>query len=81
MTQEGVRCRFYWPGWREGLDDYCIGCSVCEDGKHPNKTRYIPLGSNKAGLKMDKIGMDIYGIHTGVGFLKQLYIGSALSQY
>lgn len=60
-TQERVRSRFYWPGWRADVEIYCKECTVCEERKQPTKTRCAPLVTNRSGFTMEKIAMDILG--------------------
>ena len=59
-TLEKIRSRFYWPGQRKDVEDWCKGCEMCASRKSPS-TRRAPLQSDLTGCPLQRVAMDILG--------------------
>ncbi len=60
-TLEKVRARFYWPGQRRDVEDWCRACQTCASRKSPSRTRRAPLQSETAGFPLQRVAMDVLG--------------------
>ncbi|KAL5469217.1 hypothetical protein EMCRGX_G030441 [Ephydatia muelleri] len=56
-TLEKVRSRFYWPGQRHDVVNWCKACAECASRKSPTRRRRAPMG----GTPMQRVAMDILG--------------------
>ena len=56
-----VQNRYYWCGWRDDVERFCKGCTICASRKNPGKGMKAPLMSNEVGSPMEKIALDILG--------------------
>ena len=59
-TLEKVRCRFYWPGQRHDVEQWCSKCLVCNSRKSPPKRR-APLEVSQVDRPLQRVAMDILG--------------------
>ena len=57
-TLKKIQQRFYWPGQRRMVEDWCKACAA---RKSQPKPRRAPLQSEGSGLPMQRIAMDILG--------------------
>ena len=61
-TLEKIRSRFYWPGQRKDVEDWCKGCEMCASRKCPSTKRRAPLQSDlTGGCPLQRVAMDILG--------------------
>ena len=60
-TLEKIRFRFYWPGQRHDVENWCKSCEKCASRKSPSKTRRAPLQIDIAGYPLQRVAMDILG--------------------
>lgn len=60
-TLEKVRARFYWPGLREDVEDWCLRCRDCAQSKNPVPNRRGPLSLSQVGYPMERVALDILG--------------------
>eukprot|EP00731_Ephydatia_muelleri_P033154 Em0025g110a len=60
-TLEKIRSRFYWPGQRKDVEDWCKGCEMCASRKSPSTKRRAPLQSDLTGCPLQRVAMDILG--------------------
>ena len=60
-TLKKIQQRFYWPGQRRMVEDWCKACKACATRKSQPKRRRAPLQSEGSGLPMQRIAMDILG--------------------
>ena len=59
-TLEKVQHRFYWPGQRHDVEQWCSKCLVCNSPKSPPKRR-APLEVSKVDRPLERVAMDILG--------------------
>ena len=59
-TLEKAR-RFYWPGQRRDVEDWCRSCTTCGARKSPSKRPRAPMQLERAGQPMQRVAMDILG--------------------
>ena len=60
-TLSKVRQRYYWPGMRDDIREYCATCSVCAQHKSPNQKRRAKLKGISAGEAGELVALDILG--------------------
>ena len=60
-TLEKVRSRFYWPGQRHDVVNWCKACAECASRKSPTRRRRAPMQSGLVGTPMQRVAMDILG--------------------
>jgi len=60
-TLSKVRQRYYWPGMRDDIRDYCATCSVCAQHKSPKQKRRAKLQGITAGEAGELVALDILG--------------------
>ena len=60
-TMEKIRSRFYWPGQRHDVANWCKACAECASRKSPTKRRRAPMQSELVGTPMQRVAMDILG--------------------
>ena len=58
-TLHKVRSRFYWPGQRRDIEDWCRACEDCASRKQPPKPHRAPLQLDRPGIPMQRVAMDI----------------------
>ena len=59
-TLEKAR-RFYWPGQRRDVEDWCRSCTTCGARKSPTKRLHAPMQLERVGQPMQRVAMDILG--------------------
>ena len=60
-TLQKVRSRFYWPGQRRDVEDWCRACNSCASRKMLPKSRHAPLQLHQPGVPLQRVAMDILG--------------------
>lgn len=60
-TLDKVRSRFYWPGQRKNVEDWCRRCEMCVSHKSPCTKSRAPLQSDGTGIPLQRVAMDILG--------------------
>ena len=60
-TLEKVRSRFYWPGQRHDIEDWCRACELCAARKSPPWSNRAPMQQVLAGGPFQRVAMDILG--------------------
>lgn len=60
-TLSKVRQRYYWPGMRDDVRDYCATCSVCAQHKGPKQKHRAKLQGITAGEAGELVALDILG--------------------
>eukprot|EP00731_Ephydatia_muelleri_P005922 Em0003g170a len=60
-TLEKVRSRFYWPGQRHDVVNWCKAYAECASRKSPTRRRRAPMQSGLVGTPMQRVAMDILG--------------------
>ena len=60
-TLEKVRSRFYWPGQRHDIEDWCRACELCAARKSPPRRNRAPMQQVLAGGPFQRVAMDILG--------------------
>ena len=60
-TLEKVRSRFYWPGQRHDIEDWCRACELCAARKSPPRSNRAPMQQVLAGGPFQRVAMDILG--------------------
>ena len=60
-TLAKVRDRFYWPGLREDIEDWCRCCQDCAESKSPSSTARGPLIPSRVGYPMQRVALDLFG--------------------
>jgi len=60
-TLAKVQSRFYWPGQRKDVEDWCRTCTRCASRKSPTHPNHAPLQSELTGTPMQRVAMDILG--------------------
>ena len=56
-----MRERFYWPGCRKTVREYCRKCDVCAAQKGPEERVRAQLGRYVIGCPLERIAVDITG--------------------
>ena len=58
-TLAKIKDRFFWPGMRSDVEDWCQQCSSCASRKSPSQTpRAVPT---YVGYPMERIALDLLG--------------------
>ena len=60
-TLNKVRARFYWPGQRRDVEDWCQACDECGSRKPLPRPCHAPLQPELAGRPLQRVAMDILG--------------------
>ena len=60
-TTEGVKQRFYWPGYELDIKKWIQECQQCQQRNIPQPKPLAPLGTIKANYPFEKISWDIMG--------------------
>ena len=60
-TLDKVQRRFYWPGQRRDVEDWCRSCSKCKARKLPVRPHHAPMQIETAGKPLQRVSMDILG--------------------
>ena len=61
MTLEKIQSRFYWPGQRKDVEDWCKSCKMCDFQKSLSTRRRALLQSDTTGCPLQRVAMDILG--------------------
>ena len=56
-----ARERFYWPGLRKDVEDWCQKCRDCAESKSPSTCARGPLSPSVVGYPMERIALDVFG--------------------
>ena len=56
-----ARARFYWPGQKRDVEDWCSRCEMCSSRKMPVPKPCAPLQPQMTKLPMERVAMDILG--------------------
>ena len=60
-TLAKIKDRFFWPGMRSDVEDWCQQCSSCASRKSPSQTPRAPLVPTYVGYPMERIALDLLG--------------------
>ena len=60
-TLGSIRRRFYWPGYKQNIAQWCQTCKVCESYKAGHNPRRAPLKQQLVGAPLERIACDIVG--------------------
>ena len=60
-TLKKVRSRFYWPGQRKDVEQWCNRCQLCNSRKSPTKVHAPMQLANEVSRPMQCIAVDIVG--------------------
>ena len=60
-TKQKLLQKYYWYNMKEDVNNYILGCDICESNKKTQKTPKAPLGSLRTGAPMDCLATDILG--------------------
>ena len=60
-TLEKVRSRFYWPGQRQCVHNWCSSCYLCASRKSPAKARAPLQVTDDVSRPFQRLAMDILG--------------------
>ena len=60
-TLQKIRGRFYWPGQRRDVEDWCRACDECAARKSLPRPRRASLQSDLTGVPIQRVAMDILG--------------------
>ena len=60
-TLDKVQRRFYWPGQRRDVADWCRSCLKCIARKLPVQPHHAPMQTETAGKPLQRVSMDILG--------------------
>ncbi len=60
-TLSCVKERFYWPGLKEAVKQWCEKCDTCAQRRSPPKRRKAPLPKYRMGMPMETVALDISG--------------------
>ena len=58
-TLAKIKDRFYWPGLRTDVEDWCQQCHGCACRKSPSQTPRAPLVPSYVGYPMERIALDL----------------------
>ena len=58
-TLDKVQRRFYWPGRRQDVEDWCRSCSKCIARKLPVRPHHAPMQTETAGKRLQRVSVDI----------------------
>ena len=56
-----VRDRFYWPGQRRDVEDWCRTCQECSSRKSPSRHYRAKMSTDSTGNPLQRVAMDILG--------------------
>ena len=56
-----VRERYYWPGWKESVKEWCKKCRTCSTRKMAPPSKRAPLQTLQAGYPLQIVAVDILG--------------------
>ena len=56
-----VRERYYWPGWKESVKEWCRKCRTCSTRKMAPPSKRAPLQTLQAGYPLQIVAVDILG--------------------
>jgi hypothetical protein len=60
-TLARVRSRFYWPGHRQSVEDWCRHCQTCQARKGPQRKPRGKMQQYIVGEPMERVALDIMG--------------------
>ena len=60
-TLTKARQRFYWPGLRDDVEQWCRQCKDCAETKSPTPSARAPLSPSVVGYPMERIALDLFG--------------------
>jgi len=60
-TEGKIMQKYYWPGIRENIRQYCKACEVCQTVKNPQKPGRQPLRPIAVNGVFERIAMDVLG--------------------
>ncbi len=60
-TVDGVRRRYYWPGYKRDVALWCQRCDTCARKKSGPPRKRAPLCQELAGEPLQRVAMDIVG--------------------
>ena len=60
-TLHKVQSRFYWPGQRRDVEDWCRACDNCASRKMLPKSHRAPSQLHQPGVPLQRVAMDILG--------------------
>ncbi len=60
-TVDGVRRRYYWPGYKRDVALWCRQCDTCAQKKSGPPRKKAPLCQELAGGPLQRVAMDIVG--------------------
>ena len=82
-TLQKVRIRFYWPGQRRDVEDWCSACKECSARKSPTRPRHAPLQTDLSGTPFQRVAMDILGPlpQTDRGHIYILVVGDYFTKW
>eukprot|EP00731_Ephydatia_muelleri_P025604 Em0017g687a len=56
-----VRERYYWPGWKESVKEWCRKCRTCSTRRMAPPSKRAPLQTLQAGYPLQIVAVDILG--------------------
>jgi len=62
-TQEQVKRRAYWVGWRKDVDIFCRCCKPCSEYFRGTTPRHGTLQDMRVGSPMERLQLDLTGPH------------------
>ena len=60
-TVRSIVGRFYWPGMKSDIYDYCESCDICQKFKPKNYANKWPMISIKTDKPWSMVGIDVAG--------------------
>ena len=60
-TLARAQSRFYWPGQRRDVEDWCRSCTKCASRKSPTHPNHALLQTELTGTPLQRVAMDILG--------------------
>ena len=60
-TEARIRERFYWPGYRTDVQEWCRVCDHCASKKGPHRTPRAPMQIFNVGTPMERVAVDKTG--------------------
>ena len=60
-TLNKISSRFYWPGQRQDMENWCKSCQLCAARKSPARKRKAKLQTELSSHPFQRVAMDILG--------------------
>ena len=60
-TVSRIKDRFDWPSLREDVENWCRTCIECQRAKNDTREPKARIQVSKAGVPMERTGIDILG--------------------